>query len=170
MKAPLLALIFLTTPLLAQQNPSAIACGALPINYSIHHGPPTPLPSAPPPGQALVYVVNTMAGAASLTTKVNIGLDGNWIGGTDHGSYISFSVTPGVHHLCAVYQGKASPMQPGDQTILLRLDAEPNHTYFLHYHAFLGEISNVAFFTPVDQDEGLYLVQSSAPALFTPTH
>jgi hypothetical protein len=89
-----------------------------------------------------------------------MGLDGEWIGATDAQSHLSFTVDPGVHHLCAVYQGHAAGMDAEGQTLLLRLDAEAAHTYYFRYHAlFLKESPGLAFFEPVDEDEGLLLLE-----------
>jgi hypothetical protein len=165
-----LFLALATNPSTAQQpapNPLA-ACGATPANFSIKHASPAATPLQPPSGKALVYFLETMPTTEPtfFTEKVNIGLDGSWISATDADTYISFSVDPGVHHLCAVYQGEAGPMDNLDQTLLLHLNAKAGQTYYLRYQAFfLRGATGVAFFNPTDEDEGRLLLQRSQRAI-----
>jgi hypothetical protein len=152
-----------SVPLHSQQAPAnaaAAACGSTAANYAVKHDT-TPFVLTPvPPDKALVYFIESMPSYPIVTTKVNIGLDGQWLGATDAQSHTSFTVDPGVHHLCAVYQGHAAGMDPEGQTLLLHLDAEAGRTYYLRYHAlFLKESPGVAFFEPVDEDEGLLLLE-----------
>jgi hypothetical protein len=93
-------------------NPVAAACGSTNANYTVKHSPGSSGPTQPPPGEALVYVIETMPDAPLVTKKVNIGLDGSWVGATDAQTHISFVVTKGTHHLCAVYQGRRGPHPP----------------------------------------------------------
>jgi hypothetical protein len=121
-------------------------------------------PAQPQPGKALVYVIES-----SLIDKVNIGLDGNWLGATDNKSHIRFTVDPGVHHLCAVYQGRHGyAMDQEGAVLLLRLNAEAGHIYYFRYHAFFArDAPGIASFEPVDEDEGPFLVQHTAEAVST---
>jgi hypothetical protein len=130
--------------------------------------PGSPSPTQPPPREALVYVIETMPDVPFVTKKVNIGLDGSWIGATDAMTHMSFPVDPGVHHLCAVYQGHAASMDDEGQILLLRLNAEAGHIYYIRYHAmFLKDSPGIAFFEKVDDDEGLLLLQDSDDAVST---
>jgi hypothetical protein len=149
-------------------NPVPAACGSTPANYNVKRGAGL-LDLAPPPaGQALVYIIETMPDYGFVTKKVNIGLDGSWIGATDLMTHISFPVNPGVHHLCAVYQGHAASMDDEGHTLLLRLNAQAGHIYYIRYHAmFLKDSPGIAFFEKVDDDEGLYLLQGTDPATST---
>jgi hypothetical protein len=166
-----LILVLLTKPSKAQQavpNPYAAACGATEVNFTIKHEPSTTNPMQPPPGKALVYIIESMPDYSIYTRKVYIGMDGAWLGATDAQTHMSFTVDPGVHHLCAVYQGEAAPMDPEGQTLLLHLNVQAGHTYYINYHAFfLREEPGIAFFAPVDEDEGLLLVQRTENAIST---
>jgi len=149
-------------------NPVAAACGSSPANYNVKRGADIPVLAPPPPGQALVYIIESMPKYSFVTKKVNIGLDGSWIGATDAMTHMSFPVDPGVHHLCAVYQGHAASMDDEGQILLLRLNAEAGHIYYIRYHAmFLKDSPGIAFFEKVDDDEGQYLVQRTAEATST---
>ena len=165
---PLLAFLLITSAAYAQQttaSPSADACGANAANYMVKHDAAAFSPQQVPAGKALVYVIETMLDYPFVTKKVNIGLDGTWLGATDADTYMSFTIEPGVHHLCAVYQGHAEGMDEEGRTLLLHLDAEPGKIYYLRYHAlFLKDSPGIAFFDKVDDDEGLFLLQRSSHA------
>ena len=163
-----LALTLFTNLSHAQQptpNPVAAACGSARANYNVNRGAATIDLAPPPPGQALVYIIETMPDYPFVTKKVNIGLDGTWLGATDAQSHMSFTIDPGVHHLCAVYQGHAASMDEQGHTLLLHLDAEAGKIYYIRYHAFFAkDTPGIAFFEPVDEDEGLLLLQRTEHA------
>jgi hypothetical protein len=150
-------------------DPYTGSCGTVEANFSVKHAPSSPFPMQPPPGKALVYVIETMPpDIPFLTKKVNIGLDGAWLGATDTQSYISFPVDPGLHRLCAVYQGKAHALDDNDQTLLLQLNAEPGRIYYFRYKAFfLRDQQGFAFFNWVDENEGQLLLSRSKLAVST---
>jgi hypothetical protein len=149
-------------------NVYAAACGSTQANFTVKHKPATSDPTQPPPGKALVYIVEMMPDLAIYTRKVNIGLDGAWIGATDASTHISFTIDPGPHHLCAVYQGKVAGMDEEGRILLLHLNAQAGHVYYLRYHGmFLKDTPGIAFFEPVDEDEGPFLVQRTEQATST---
>jgi hypothetical protein len=153
-----LALTLFTTPSRAQQPTP---------NYTVKRIPDSSNPAQPPAGKALVYLVENMASVGPGTKKVNIGLDGAWIGATDAETHIRFAVDPGVHHLCAAYQSHFEDMDAEGRILLLRLDAKAGHIYYLRYHALLANGTAIAFFEKVDDDEGQHLVQNTDSAVFT---
>jgi hypothetical protein len=149
-------------------NPYTAACSTAPANFNVTKSDDRQAPATPPPGKALVYVVESMPDYPFVTKKVNIALDGAWLGATDANTHISFPVDPGPHHLCAVYQGHAASMDDEGHTLLLHLDAQAGHTYYLRYHAlFLKDSPGIALFDLVDEDEGLFLVQRTQRATST---
>jgi hypothetical protein len=166
--AACLLLALATNPSSAQQpepNPYAAACGSTEADFTVKHAPSADNAMQPPAGKALVYITESMPDLSIYTTKVNIGLDGAWLGATDAASHISFTVDPGIHHLCAVYQGEAAPMDAEGQTLLLRLNAQAGQTYYISYHAFfLREYPGIARFEFIDEDEGQLLVQRTPTA------
>ena len=130
--------------------------------------PRLPQPYSTAPREALVYVIETMPDVPWVTKQVNIGLDGSWVGATDAQTHVSFVVTKGTHHLCAVYQGHATGMDEEGQTLLLNLKADAGHIYYIRYHAmFLKDSPGMAFFEKVDEDEGLLLSQRTEEATST---
>jgi hypothetical protein len=166
-----LLLALAAKPSKAQQpipNPLAAACGSTEANFTVKRDTGSSTPAQVPPGKALVYIIESMQNYPFVTKKVNIGLDGAWFGATDANTHVSFTVDPGVHHLCAVYQGHAESMDNEGHTLLLRLNTQAGHIYYVRYHAlFLKDSPGIAFFEPIDEDEGQYLVQSTEEATST---
>jgi hypothetical protein len=168
---PLLATLLLAVSATAQQataSPSADACGPNKANYDVQHDAGPFVPQQVPSEKALVYIIEAMPHYPFVTEKVNIGLDGTWLGATDAQTYMSFTIDPGVHHLCAVYQGHAEGMDEEGRTLLLHLDAQAGKIYYIRYHAlFLKDSPGIAFFEKVDDDEGLFLLQRAHHATST---
>jgi hypothetical protein len=148
-------------------SPYLAACGADGVDFAVKKSKaPSPAPPPPAAGKALVYVIEAMPNYAFVTKKVNIGMDGHWLGATDANTYMRFAADPGVHHLCAVYQGHAVGMDEEGRTLLLRLKLDAGKTYYVRYHAlFLKGSPGIAFFEPVDPDEGHFLLQQAVQAI-----
>lgn len=166
------ASLLLASTVNAQQTiagPQAAACGSTNANFTVKTQAVTSILVQPPPGKALVYVIEAMDNEGLFaTTKVTFGLDGNWIGATNANTHINFTVDPGVHHLCAVYQGALKNMDGDGHTLLLHLDAQAGHVYYIRYHGLLFHDSpGLAFLEPVDEDEGLYLASGTDSAVST---
>jgi hypothetical protein len=166
-------------------SPESLACGGVPANFTVTREPGQSLPTSDktrltqetrfgnakdhpivtdvPPlaaGKARVYVIEAMLHYPFVTEKVNIGMDGTWLGATDANTWMSFDVLPGTHHLCAVYQGHAEGMDTEGRVLLLHLEAKAGETYYVRYHAqFLKDSPGMAFFDYVDEDEGSFLLQ-----------
>jgi hypothetical protein len=157
----------------AQQTPPltpiAAACGQDRVDFVVKKDTmPAPVEPKPVPGKALVYVIESMPNYPFVTKKVNIGMDGHWLGATDADTFMSFSAEPGVHHLCAVYQGHAESMDEEGHTLLLKMDLEAGKTYYVRYHAlFLKDSPGIALFERVDEDEGQLLVEQTDHATST---
>lgn len=152
----------------AQALPPLSACGAGQPNFNVKDAA-VGSPVAPVAAdKAVVYVFEQMPSVLLLSTKVAIGLDGSWVGETKPQSYIRFVAEPGVHHLCAQYQGDAAVGEQG-KILLRRLNLEAGHTYYLLYRGiFSRDSGEVAFLDEVDEDEGLYLLQTSNHVISTP--
>jgi len=141
----------------AESAVEAAACGPRDVEFevkidaSVH---PTPLPEV---GKAVIYVVQE---SGSFT---RLGIDGKWVGALKgSGTYLSASVEPGEHHLCAM----------GRQGVWKVVSfhgarAEPGMTYYFTVNSVDG-INYIAYsLSPADADEGKYLV---AGARLTTSH
>src|SRR5208282_4913089 len=109
-KTALIALLFATflfaTFAFAQdRSPLAAAeaaCGPKDVQFAAQAAASQPF-TQPDTGKSLVYVVEVfdkVVGEISRPT-LRVGVDGKWVGADKGNSYISFSVEPGEHHLCA---------------------------------------------------------------------
>lgn len=168
--SPLIACLALTLTAHSQQlppNPYVTACGTAQANFSVHKAKDTQVPLQPPPGKALVYIIETMERTPFISSNVNIGMDGAWLGATSSNSHMSFTVDPGLHHLCADYQGHAIDLEQLSNPLLHQLNAQAGHTYYLHYNLFLTRSGSIPYFTLADPDEGQFLVQQTQRAIFT---
>lgn len=139
--------------------PSA-ACGVDHTDIKTKQDVPRAGASAPPAGRALVYVIEQMPELGFYTTHVNVGVDGRWVAQLSSRTFTSLVVDPGVHHLCAAYQGRLASSDGA--TILRRLNVEAGKTYYLLYRGlFSKESGELGFFDEVDEDEGQYALQMS---------
>lgn len=165
----------------AASSPEAVAaCGPANVRFDVKKDDAQP--TSPPARRALVYLIQDTLQSSEerflLTSanKVRIGVDGKWVGATQNQTYLSFIVDPGVHHLCASYQGEedhriSSRGEFGNQDgiILHRLNLEPGRSYYFHIsYAMNGTSYGLTFLDEVDEDEGRFLVQTTAHATSHP--
>jgi hypothetical protein len=126
-------------------------------------------PAQPAPGKSLVYVVEVFDKAQNQIAKptLRVGLDGKWVGADKSNSYLAFSVDPGEHHLCTRWQ--SSWKRFSSKAAFASLTADPGRVYYFRARIIEGTGSNFALdFAPVNEDEGKYLVASSAPSVSHP--
>lgn len=132
----------------AESAAEAAACGPRDVEFevkidaSVH-----PMPVAEV-GKAVIYVVQE---SSSFT---RFGIDGKWIGALKgHETYLSASVEPGEHHLCAMgRQGVWKVVS------LHGVKAEAGMTYYFTVHSVNGIYYIDYSLSPADADEGKYLV------------
>lgn len=125
-------------------------------------------PASPPieSGKARVYIIEEDQHQSDLSNSMTfVGMDGKWIGATTGNSYITFSVDPGKHHLCAQFHLSYA----GRVTSLSELTATANQTYYFRATVFRGYNFNIFNLEPVYPDEGKLMMTESAPAVFTET-
>jgi hypothetical protein len=159
----LLAVILLSLPALAaDQAPAAVAAACGPDNVKFDVDSSGRQPAAQPePGKALVYVVEQFDRPTNELGRptIRVGLDGSWMGANRGTSYLSFSVEPGAHHLCADWQ--SLPRWLHVPASLANLTAEPAQTYYLRARV----MENAGYFTldlePVNSDQGRMLIETS---------
>jgi hypothetical protein len=158
-----LALILLSCVAFAQ-NDAAIAkakaaCGPDDVSFSVKTSEGTHPAATVEPGKALVYVIGQdLTGCSSCGKVVRVGVDGAWAGAMDFGSYMSFTVEPGEHHLCTNWQsffaGSKKPVGLADLT------AEAGKIYYFRMRAFAFHQVFVDL-DPINADAGTYLAASS---------
>jgi hypothetical protein len=163
---------FLFSTLAFAQDPSSplaaveAACGPKEVQFETQTAPGQPI-TQPEAGKSLVYVAEFFAksvGQLSLPT-LRIGVDGKWVGADKGNSYISFSLDPGEHHLCARWQSHFKRLS--SEEAFYGFTADPGKIYY--FRARINEIggsggaSNFSLdLEPLNEDQGKYLVASSA--------
>jgi hypothetical protein len=90
------------------------------------------------------------------TTRV--GVDGVWVGATHGDSFLSFSVDPGEHHLCARWQSFVAA-EARQTTGAVHFTAEAGQIYFFRVKNILvvDHIPGQLELSPIDSDEGQLL-------------
>lgn len=162
----LLVVILSSLPALAGDQAPAVAavksaCGPDAVRFIVKPGGHPAAPQ-PPPGKALVYVVEQYDRPRNEIGKptIRVGLDGSWVGANRSTSYLFFSVEPGEHHLCADWQ--SLPPWLRVQASLANFTAEPAQIYYFRSRV----MENAGYFTldlePVNNDQGR-LLAASAP-------
>ena len=151
---------FFSPPLIAQNQPAPLpaACGNLTVNMAVQLTHNASAAQQPEPGMARIDFIQQSGMPVLIgypTTK--IGIDGQWVGANKKNSYFSVSVAPGEHHLCAKMQ---SAFLPKDIE-LAHMTAEAGKVYYYRTRIFDSKYGPIyLFLTPVDSDEGKYLVAS----------
>jgi hypothetical protein len=128
------------------------ACGKVTEKFVIKYSAPRSS-AQPQAGKALVYFIQSYAENPTIlhAQQIRLGLDGVWAGAALSESYFSFSVDPGVHHLCAVTD--QSSQNGGPAVALAHFTAEAGAVYY-----FEAKVGVEATPLNVDSDEGDFLV------------
>jgi hypothetical protein len=102
---PFAAVLVLAAPARAQILTAAAGCGPDQVHIHTKHDKHAQAPQ-PDPAKATVYFIedDTDFNQVPMPTT-RIGIDGQWVGATHEDSYYAFQLAPGVHHLCAAWQG-----------------------------------------------------------------
>ena len=161
-----LAIVLLLCALSAHaQDQSAVAaaesaCGPVKVRFDVKRDNTKPAVAEPQAGKALVYFIQDMGTTACrgacITTRV--GLDGAWVGANEHNSYFFLSVDAGEHHLCV---NRQSSLDIYSQMLgLAHFTAEAGKTYYFRTRTEHGEYAVFLDITPIDSDEGRFLVAS----------
>jgi hypothetical protein len=127
----LLALFLLLAPsVFSQARPAPTSCGPREVKFDIKSDKSPHALAQPEPGKALVYVFEEFEDTQGgfIVPTIRVGLNGTWVGATRGASFLSFSVAPGEHHLCANWQSSSSRISR--QYSLTSFTAESGKVYF----------------------------------------
>lgn len=155
----LVAILAASVSAFSQTHPAYLAaCGDFNVSMAVKLGDNPHAAAHAEAGKALIYFIQDTGLTISVgypTTR--IGVDGDWVGANRKNSYFSISVSPGEHHLCAAVQSSFVRRD----VELAHLTAEAGKVYFFRTRLILSN-SGVEYlgFTPVDSDEGQYLIAS----------
>jgi hypothetical protein len=176
MKSSLALVFFLATSVFAQNAttpaPSLAACGPMDAKFDAEAIASAP-PAQPNPGKALVYVAEDFRKAPGEVGNptLRLGMDGAWVGATRSNSFVSFTVEPGEHHLCASWQSHLKRLSK--LAAFTGFTAEAGKTYYFRervtYSSYGGGSANMNLdLESVNPDEGQFLVASDKPAASHP--
>lgn len=171
MKCLWLALLFLTSPILAQDLQAVAsaqaACGGKDVQFDVKADTkqhPTPTPAE---GKALVYVSQDFGHVESRKFMLTrVGADGRWIGANRGNSYLFFELEPGEHHLCINWQSRFETASSA--VALANLNVEAGKTYYFRLRNFVADNNYIFELNPVNPDEGKLLVAMSPYSLSHP--
>jgi hypothetical protein len=106
------------------------ACGPDNSKFEVQTAKSQNVSTQPDTGKALVVFIEDDSQFASRPTPTTrAGLDGSWIGATHGNSFLSFSVDPGEHHLCASWQTSVI-LGRGHKTAAAHFTAEAGNVYY----------------------------------------
>lgn len=160
-----LSLYLLSVGPRAQSQSTTAACGSEQTNFDVKLDDAQHTLSPPEAGKARVYLVQDLGWmsclGSCLTTKLAI--DGAWIGVTKNNSYVTVSVDPGEHHLCASPQMTPLLDKSKHASIVFALahfTAEADKVYYFRVRPVESQMQRTFSLDPIDSDEGAYLVEN----------
>ena len=107
------------------------ACGKDSIQFKVKTTKKQTEFATPEAGKALIIFSESVSGEFASGPIARFGVDGSWVGADKGASYFAVSLTPGVHHLCAVRQSgaKSDKVDVGEVT----LTAEAGNVYYYDF-------------------------------------
>jgi hypothetical protein len=136
------------------------SCGDFSVNFKVSAVDDNSAPAVVA-GKARMYVVND---ADSPSWTIRVGMDGKWLGANKGRTYLYSVVDPGVHHVC---------ISNGGENSFASFTALPGGVYYFRSRSRIASYSEMyetvtysLDFSPIDADEGAYLVAMSDHSLF----
>lgn len=171
MKASLVVFLFSVSAFAQQLSVAAAesACGPSNVQFVTKINNDQHEIAKPDPGKALVYVVEDQKFKVVNDVTIRVGVDGKWVGADRGNSYLSFSIEPGKHHMCADWISDFLPS--GRLVSLTSFTAESDDVYFIRIRTTASPTSGKAGngasidLDLVNEDEGRLLVASSGLSL-----
>jgi hypothetical protein len=162
----MLAILLFALPTIAQDSAAAAlaaaGCGAPETEFNVKvdkKSHPLPQPEA---GKATVVVFAQLGSACIGCVIVRAGIDGSWVGASEHTSYSFFSIPPGDHRVCVAVQSRLKGRS--ENAGAASLTAEAGNVYYLR----VLDANNQLLLKPVDPAEGPLLIKSAALSSATP--
>ena len=142
----------------AQPNNPRAACGAGDLPFTVKLDNVAPKSPVPESGKALVFFIQDASSVYSVPAypTTRIGIDGAWVGANKDSSYTALTVDPGEHHACVMVQSSFVD----NSTELAHFTAEAGKTYYFRTRLLLAKSLEYLDLTPIDSDQGWYLVNS----------
>jgi len=149
----LLTVLLITSSALAQTaSAGAPSCGDPNTEFKVKTDMEQRHPQ-PDSGKALVYFIqNDLEFESRPRPTTRMGMDGHWVGATHSNSCIHVPVDPGMHHLCASWQGQ----DENQEAAAAHFTAEAGGVYYFQVKNKFLRVngSRIISLTPLDSDEG----------------
>jgi hypothetical protein len=130
------------------------SCGNDKVKFNVKTEEGQPVPAGPAEGKAQIIFIedeNQPIGPFMHAT-VRLGMDGAWLGANNGNSYFAVTVDPGLHHLCASWEGK--------NVEATSFTAEPSHVYYFAARVTVESRYSMTFnLSQLNEDEGKYLAK-----------
>ena len=156
----LLLFVFLAFPAHSRATTLPDACGNDKIKFDVTTEKNPPAPASPAAGKAQIVFIedqNKEHNPWHPWDTVRFGMDGAWVGANKGNSYFTLDVAPGLHHLCASWQGGVRGVESFD---LAPVTAEPGKVYY-----FAAEITESQYYyhfslSQLNDDQGKYRIKA----------
>jgi hypothetical protein len=158
-------LLAVASPVFGQAQSSGAAsvpgCGAATTEFDVKTDDKQHPAVQQDAGKARVYFLQDDAAFLSRprpTTR--FGIDGAWVGATHSNSYFYITIDPGVHHLCASWQGFVG-LGPQRREAALHFTAEAGSSFYIRAKDIYNpndKMPAVVILKPLDSDEGALLI------------
>ncbi|MGC1383893.1 MAG: hypothetical protein WA823_08945 [Candidatus Acidiferrales bacterium] len=140
-------------------NRASAGCGPAGERFAVTKGSKDQTNSRPEAGKALIYFVQDDRFFTNKTQPtIKWGLDGAWVGATQHLLYFRMTIEPGEHRLCSEWQ---APDTVSKRTIFgaAILHARAGQTYYYRAQSiYWGALSMATLsLLPVGRDQGALL-------------
>ncbi len=143
----------------AAANPASQGCGPAAESFTVTKGPKAQADLRPEAGKALIYFVqDDRFFSKHPAPTIKWGVDGAWVGATQHRLYFRMTIEPGEHRLCAEWQ---VPDKISRSTIFgaATLHAKVGESYYYRAESLYRGPLSIATLSllPVGRDEGALL-------------
>lgn len=114
----------------AQTTTLPAACGPDSTQYKVSTVKTAPV-LTPAPGQALLVYIQKEGGDFIGSPLSRLGVDGSWVGAVKGQSFLTVSIAPGSHSICASRQSSAR--EEKDNLSTATLNAKAGDVYYFEY-------------------------------------
>jgi hypothetical protein len=135
------------------------ACGPDNSKFEVQTAKAQNVSMQPDAGKDLVvFIEDDSEFASHPAPPTRAGLDGSWMGATHGNSFLSFSIDPGEHHLCASWQTSVI-LGRGHKTAAAHFTAEAGNVYYFRVkNTWARDVGAAGIaLNPLDSDEGQLL-------------
>lgn len=134
------------------------ACGSDKVKFDVTLKKGQPAPAPPVAGKAQIVFIEdeNLAVLPFSFATVRFGMDGAWVGADYGSSYFSVDIAPGVHHLCASWQGSVGR----GNFDLAPFTAEAGKVYYFAAEITVSEYGNHLGLSQLNDDQGQYRLKA----------